>query len=491
MFLLRRLSPLLPILVIGAGHVWALRPGHEWGDDFALYLLHARNLVEGRPYAATGYLYNPHYPSLGPPTYPPVTPALLAPIYAAVGLNLEAMKLAMVAGYVAFLAIAYFLFRATLGPARATLAVVLVGCNWFSFQETNTIGADEFFLTFLYAALLLFERADVAAENSRAQWLLTMGGAMVGYLAFATRSLGVLVFVATAFQELLVHRRIRRPALAALALFTALALAQTLLVHSDRHYLDQSRGGVGLLVLHAGWYAERAAAFWSNGHWALPAAMLAGVSLVLAALGCVAQARRRIRVDAVCALLYLLVVLLWPSYEAERYLYPLMPLWVFYTFCGLEHVLFVQRPGLRRTVLTLFLAAAALSYAGRYATLDWGPLPHGIAAPAARQMFQYVSEHTRPDAVVVFAKPRAMALLTRRAAAAPHIPERDEQLQDYLRHIRASYLIVANHDDTFGRAANPRLTQFLWAFVARHPRRFRAVWANEEFTLFERTKDEE
>jgi len=491
MSLLRCLCPLLLILAIGAGHVWALRPGHEWGDDFALYLLHARNLVEGQPYAATGYLYNPHYSSIGPPTYPPAAPALLAPLYAHWGLNLEAMKLAMVASFVVFLMLAYLLFRTTLGPAPAMLAIAVLGVNWFSFQETNTIGSDEFFLAFLYLTLLLFHRADAAAESSHAHWLLTLGGSLAGYLAFATRSLGALVFVAVMGQELLVHRRIRRPVLAALVLFAALALAQTLLVHSDRHYLDQFRGGAGVLVQHAGWYAERAAAFWSNGHWLLPATMLAGMSLVLALLGFVAQLRQRVQVEAVFAPLYLGVILLWPSYEAERYLYPLMPLWVFYTFCGLEHAWFLWRPALHRTVVALFLAAATLSYAGRYTTLDWGPLPHGVATPAAQQMFQYVSDHTPPDAVVVFAKPRAMTLFTRRRSAAPHVPERDEQLLDYLRGIRASYLVVVNSDDTLGRAANPRLVHFLHAFVARHERVFHPVWTNEEFAVYERMKDEE
>jgi hypothetical protein len=70
----------LLILAIAGFQVATIRSGQDWGDDFAMYILHARNIAQGRDYAATGYIYNPDYPSLGPVTYPPVFPLLLSPI---------------------------------------------------------------------------------------------------------------------------------------------------------------------------------------------------------------------------------------------------------------------------------------------------------------------------------------------------------------------------------------------------------------------------
>src|SRR5262245_23877625 len=71
---------------------WALPKGHDWGDDFAMYVSHARNLVEGRDYSDTGYIFNPHYSHVGPRNYPPVTPLLLTLPYAAFGPDLYVMK---------------------------------------------------------------------------------------------------------------------------------------------------------------------------------------------------------------------------------------------------------------------------------------------------------------------------------------------------------------------------------------------------------------
>src|ERR1039458_8199061 len=67
------------------------RDGQDW-SDFSLYISHARNLSEGRPYAETGYILNPYFRSLSPATYPPLFPLLLAPLYTRYGLNFNVLK---------------------------------------------------------------------------------------------------------------------------------------------------------------------------------------------------------------------------------------------------------------------------------------------------------------------------------------------------------------------------------------------------------------
>src|SRR5262249_23686248 len=64
--------------------LWA--PKVDWGGDFAQYIIHARNLAEGRSYTDTGYLYEPttyHAPR----HYPPGFPLMMAPIWASKGLD--------------------------------------------------------------------------------------------------------------------------------------------------------------------------------------------------------------------------------------------------------------------------------------------------------------------------------------------------------------------------------------------------------------------
>ena len=62
------------ITLVGTFHLLTLREGHRWGGDFSMYIHHAKNIVEGIEYRNTGYLYNHHYSTLGPETFPPVFP---------------------------------------------------------------------------------------------------------------------------------------------------------------------------------------------------------------------------------------------------------------------------------------------------------------------------------------------------------------------------------------------------------------------------------
>src|SRR5438876_9591837 len=82
--------------LIGLFYLATIRPGHAWGDDFAQYIHHARNLATGVPYAATGYIYNPYNPTTGPRTYPPGLPLLLAPVVKLTALELRPLTILIV-----------------------------------------------------------------------------------------------------------------------------------------------------------------------------------------------------------------------------------------------------------------------------------------------------------------------------------------------------------------------------------------------------------
>ena len=67
------------IVATGVLHLATIRDGHNWGGDFSFYIHHAKNIAEGKPYADTGFVYNPHSPHLSPESFPPVFPLMLAP----------------------------------------------------------------------------------------------------------------------------------------------------------------------------------------------------------------------------------------------------------------------------------------------------------------------------------------------------------------------------------------------------------------------------
>jgi len=101
----RRLAAVLSAALVAGVAVFlvsTLRKGHNWDGDYALYIMHAENIVAGRPYGATGYIFNPQN-WIHPAAYPPGLPLLLAPVYRLAGLDLQRMKLVGVFSFALFL----------------------------------------------------------------------------------------------------------------------------------------------------------------------------------------------------------------------------------------------------------------------------------------------------------------------------------------------------------------------------------------------------
>jgi hypothetical protein len=106
-------------------------PGHPFAlDDFAPYMMHAENLVDGHPYTDVRYVPNPDALWMAPSHgYPPVYSLILAPVYKLRGFDLRAMKIVTVLCFGAFL-VSFVLFLGDEILAWAvSAAILLLGFN--------------------------------------------------------------------------------------------------------------------------------------------------------------------------------------------------------------------------------------------------------------------------------------------------------------------------------------------------------------------------
>jgi hypothetical protein len=83
----RGVIPKIVLLIgfVGVLYLSTIRTGEAWDDDFAMYVHEAKNIAVGIDYRNTGYIYEREYAELGPKTYPPVFPLLLAGVYKGFG----------------------------------------------------------------------------------------------------------------------------------------------------------------------------------------------------------------------------------------------------------------------------------------------------------------------------------------------------------------------------------------------------------------------
>ncbi len=120
--------------------------------------------------------------------------------------------------------------------------------------------------------------------------------------------------------------------------------------------------------------------------------------------------------------------------------------------------------------------AVLLSYAAAYTRLEAGPPREGVTDPAARELFDFVRASTPEQSVLLFQKPRALALYTGRRASAHHVPKSDAELWLYLRSIVATHLVVGQ--------PFPSSKSILEGFVSRNRERLELVFQNDKFSVY-------
>ena len=412
----RTLSRRLTLALLGVIAVFqllTLRSENGWGDDWTLYVAHARNLAEGRPYSQTGFIYNPEESIV--PKYPPGFPLLLAPVYSLTGMNFTALKVPGVVLFVAALGVLALLANAWDGRTAALLVVAIVGFNPFFTEFKNSILSDLPFLFFFLLALFVSDRA-LNPERSRSLDIpLAAAVGLAWWAAYATRTIGVVLPVA--FSVLAIVEPAQRRVLAvSVGVFVLLAAAQALLIQGPSDYLvhfafrpEQVSENVrlyfddfrDLLDPESGRFAARIG-FYSFA--------------LLATAGLIRLWQEQIRLPVLVFVLYAVAAFVWPFHEGLRMLIPLIPLGFFFALVGLR----VMSDKVGR-VKPALIAAAVLCVAGTYGeqyhTLAVQPSIPGVESRDARSLFAYIRGSTPKCAVVLFKKPRALALYTGRRAA--------------------------------------------------------------------------
>ncbi len=79
---------LIVLLVFAPALFINVSASHDWGDDFAQYILQAKCIVEGNPQTTYAIYDSEFYNVLGPPTRPVGLPLLLAPFFYFFGNNI-------------------------------------------------------------------------------------------------------------------------------------------------------------------------------------------------------------------------------------------------------------------------------------------------------------------------------------------------------------------------------------------------------------------
>ncbi len=389
------------IVAIALFYLGTIRDGSEGGGDDAMYIHHAKNLATGVPYAETGYIMNPHYPGLSPQSYPPGYPLLLAPVYRWRGMDLQVMKVQSILMFIAFLPFYFLLVRKELSHASALVALLVTGFCPVFWVGKEYIGSDLAFLPFLFAGFLLIDRHD-RGQARRLSWpLFGLMVSLVVWFAAAVRSVGLTVVPALLLLDVLRRRKISGFAVLVTVATGVLVLLQGVLFPGAGSYVERLWPiDPGVMWYNAVKYVTAATAVWSNGYFLPLRLALFGLTGLAAVWSFVRRIRGRATIVETFIPFCVIALIVFPG-SAARYLFPLIPLYVFYILLAFESVTSSLTPRARGSALAALVCIVLAVYGARYTSLDYGPLEGAAKIAHTEDLFQYIRAATGETDVFV------------------------------------------------------------------------------------------
>jgi hypothetical protein len=484
------------VVLLGATLVlclFLLRPGHDWGDDFALYIHQAKALAQGNVHA----LYEQNrftveqsaWHTFSPYTYGWGFPVLLAPLYAVFGISFTAFKNLEIVLYLGFLTAFYALIRNRIDRLAALLIISAIVLDSLYTSWTNTVLTEFPFLCSAMVGLLLIDalhregRLPSWPPTLRALLPLTGLGVLLGFTT-NIRTEGFLLLLALAARQLVViaeHRRTWRGRWIGQLAILAVPWVGAVIVGAGMRLLLPTNSGRALKLAgglgghnfktNDGFYRTTLAELLSvktDVHGTLLLGLL--VFLIVLALGGMILGGRRDLPMSVFALSLSMVYMELP-YREGRYLLGVVPFLLYFATQGLRGI-DIRRWSIQpRHVLLLMLVARhglGMANAADY----WRTYPKAIEGPdstSSQEMFAAVDSYVPPGQTVVFFRPRALNLFTHRTAitAGSSLPFLLERGDWYAMAKASDYAQCALTDDE--AAATGRITK---------------VWENDAWVLW-------
>jgi 4-amino-4-deoxy-L-arabinose transferase-like glycosyltransferase len=464
------------------------RDSHDWGGDFAMYIMQAGNIVKGLPQAETPYIYNPGNPVLGPPAYPIGFPLLLSPVYAIFGNSVAAFTYWITFFLFAFGLVTAAWLRKYFGDLVAIFLVLIIVYNPWTLNMKLEIMSEFPFALLLVLLVWLYGKYE---DGPYGIWALL---ALLGGLLISVRTIGF-VFPLALFAYLIRRRFFdRENRMAGKRMLALLIPLGAVLIHFILNRLvfavPQADGGsytgiwegdealYATVLYNLAYYTEQFKYFFSpwGGSWNFLPLMLKAAIFTFTLLGMIRSFSRKWELADMVVILYLLVLLVYPYRHAGiRFLFPLIPFLMVYLVRGLEAVSLF--PGIRKQVKTVFLGLLVLvSYLNMFwyiVHIHHQTLP-GPQEKSSQEAFAYIRDHTAANAVIIFAKPRVLALYTGRQSIANHkeLPARD--IADLIFEYGVNYVLV--HEEVSDEAIKD--------FIYRQDYICDYEWNNDKFVLY-------
>ena len=385
--------------------------GHEWGDDFALYIEQAKAINTHSLH--TLYLHNKFLLDnsdtvISPYLYPNGFPLLLSFIYRVAGMNFIVMKCFCAIFFIASLPLLYILFKNkftnSFYPLLIVSAIALQGV-FISFSDNITSDLPFFFFCILSLVLI---------ENSKTLSMRILLGFIILF-TYTIRDTGLFLLLALIVFDIQYSYKsnlFKKQPLSLLIpyiIFVIFYFVNRTLFFHDSSNLYALFKPISFSVLMNGldYYINLISVYF---FFPAIASFLKIPLLIMLITGIIITLKKESYL-VVFSLLSFSVYLIWPTSQGIRYIFPILPLCTYYIaqfFVWLSGYIKKQYVQILFAILVFTMAVRGIKYSIQFAKTNTNEAYTGEMV----NMYYFITDNVPANKIICFAKPRALRLFT-------------------------------------------------------------------------------
>jgi hypothetical protein len=391
----------------------SIHDGHNWGDDFALYIEQSKSITDSSIkdlYQKNRFSIENSTAEIGPFLYPFGFPLFLSFIYYFIGFNLIVMKIFCGLFFIASLPLIFFILNDYLSSKiYALLLLTFIAFHNEFVTFSDNILSDFPFLFFSMLSIFLIKKKD-SIRN-----LILLGLSIT--FSYFIRDIGI-VLIPTLFMYQLNNFILKKKSLKNtfknlipyLVFFSIFLLSNLLLPKGNENHLQMVLNDFSLSLLKSNffYYLE----LLSNYFFCDVIFLILILSLILT--GVITNIKQHSHL-LIFTLFFFGVLLIWPHHQGMRFIFPAIPFLIYFVFNGI--LFFLKKVEIK----PIFLVVIVLFFSLRSSYYSVGKIyefhstnTNQSFSPEMIDLYKFIQINVPQNGIISFFKPRLLRLATGR-----------------------------------------------------------------------------
>lgn len=460
-----------------------VKDSHDWGDDFAQYLIQARNIVEGRQQTDNGLIMNSENNVYAIKAYPVGLPLILAPIYYFFGLSIFPYDLLITAFLVFAGFFCYKFLSAKINHSSALLITLLFCYNPLLLEIKKSILSE---IPFTAVLLILLVWTEHPFYRKKYSWLIT---GLILCALVSLRLAGLTVIIAyTLFEwnairlNLKNNERNSHYKKLGYSLFLAISLFYS--VNELFFRIDVP----GLLKFYLTSFsslsfkgAENISDYYTQLKFVFPffGTSIPSFWIFAAFAGWLISFIKSPSLSEFIFPVYSLLIIFYPYSDAGlRFIIPILPLLIFYAIIFLYNLISKSKYHfLILNILIVFLLCGYIRPVSRIISSQY-TVEDGPQKNTSQELFSYI-KRTPQNTSIVFCRARAMSLYSGRPSQYPGKNQTDEEIHAILFKQNPLYIVLPKVN-----GQNEIIDARMEKYIEKNIILYTMEWENDAFKIY-------